>query len=161
MRRNGLTLKEMAAEFKVALSTLQEWQRKYPEFAYALDEGRDKADARVTASLYQRALGIKESIRVLNRKGEVVEVDIYEKPDTTACIFWLKNRRPDLWRDVWRHEMTGKEGGPIEHDVKYANLTDEELDRAIVREAEAITGGAASTPPVAASRSDPEAEDVP
>jgi hypothetical protein len=29
-------------------------------------------------------------------------------PDTTACIFWLKNRRKDEWRDKLDHEHSGK-----------------------------------------------------
>jgi hypothetical protein len=68
-------------------------------------EGR-LADERVTRSLYQRANGYDyDSEKVFcNAAGEVtrVPVKVHVPPDTVACIFWLKNRRKDLWRD--RHE---------------------------------------------------------
>jgi len=65
------------------------------------------ADARVEASLYHRALGYSydsEEVRVL-RDGQVIRVPIrvHMPPDTTAGIFWLKNRQPERWRD--RHEL--------------------------------------------------------
>jgi hypothetical protein len=41
-----------------------------------------EADATVAHSLYRRAVGEADHL-----------------PDTTACIFWLRNRRKDLWRD--------------------------------------------------------------
>lgn len=105
MARAGLTIPEMAREFKVAVSTVNKWRRDYPEFAEAMDDGRDLADARVEDALYQSAIS-----------GNV-----------TACIFWLKNRRPAKWRDVQRTEHTGADGGQIEH------LTSDQLDREIER----------------------------
>ena len=84
MRRNGLTLEELALEFKVSAPTLRVWANKHPTFAAALEESRDLADSRVADSLYQRAC-----------EGNI-----------TACIFWLKNRRPGDWRDVQRSEIT-------------------------------------------------------
>ena len=104
MRRNGLTLEEVAAEFKVTAKTLHVWRKKHPAFNDALNERRDAADANVAKSLYQRACGILTKVKALDRNGNLVEVDLYEKPDVTACIFWLKNRRPDDWRDVRRVE---------------------------------------------------------
>lgn len=44
----------------------------------------------------------------------LIEYEEEVPPDTTACIFWLKNRRSDLWRDKREHEHTGKNGGPID-----------------------------------------------
>lgn len=46
--------------------------------------------------------------------GELVvtkEVTKEVLPDTTAQIFWLKNRRPDRWRDKQDIEHSGQIGG--------------------------------------------------
>ena len=105
MARNGLTANEIAAELGATYRTLKRWQNRYPELADALEDGRELADARVEDSLYKRACG----------------------GDTTACIFWLCNRRKDSWRHVQRIEHTGKDGQPIEH------LTTDAVDREIAR----------------------------
>ena len=127
MARYGLTAVEIAQELGVSRPLLYQWRKRYPDFAAAMDEGRDLADARVEDSLYQRAVGIHASIRKTNRQGQVVEVDVFEPGDVTACIFWLKNRRPAQWRDVQRTEHTGRDGGPIEH------ITSDQIDREIAR----------------------------
>lgn len=68
------------------------------------------ADAKVVASLYKRANGYSHpALDIRTVDGEVVETE-YTKhypPDTVACIFWLKNRRPDLWRDRKEFEHKG------------------------------------------------------
>jgi hypothetical protein len=58
-------------------------KQKYPEFRCALKAGKEAADDRVERSLYQLAIGWNG-----------------QPPNATACIFWLKNRRKDRWRDV-------------------------------------------------------------
>jgi hypothetical protein len=74
------------------------------------------ADAEVAERLYRRALGYEHSsVKIFAdpKTGAQLVVPYTERfpPDTTACITWLKNRRPDLWRD--RTEVTGKNGGPV------------------------------------------------
>lgn len=64
----------------------------------------------MTKSLYRRANGYDQpSEKIFCYEGEVVRADTstHIPPDTTAAIFWLKNRRPDLWRDkhVQEHEL--------------------------------------------------------
>src|SRR5215831_15756104 len=73
--------------FDVSESTIDNWKAAHPEFLAALKTGRELADAEVANSLYRRAIG-----------------DGDRPPDVTACIFWLKNRRPDWWRDAHRQE---------------------------------------------------------
>jgi len=53
----------------------------------------------------------------------------HQVPDTTAQIFWLKNRKPNEWRDKQQTELTGKDGGAIEIQggPDLSNLSDEEL----------------------------------
>ena len=76
----------------------------HPEFFQSLKEGKEGADARVAQSLYRRALGWEhEAVKIVAdaKTGTEHIVPYTERypPDTTAAIFWLKNRRPDLWRD--------------------------------------------------------------
>ena len=121
----GATNKELADFFEVNEDTIKEWAKVHPEFSAALKSGREMADATVGERLFQRAIGYSHpDVHLSNYQGTVTKTDIVKHyaPDTTACIFWLKNRRPDLWRD--RVEHTGKDGGPIETSVK-----DDELAR--------------------------------
>jgi hypothetical protein len=60
-------------------------------------------------------------------------------PDTTAAIFWLKNRRREEWRDVSSHEQTGPNGGPILHATDLSTLSDDELARLIATHLEGDT----------------------
>jgi hypothetical protein len=74
--------------FGVSISGFNKWKVDYPELMESLKAGRDDADCKVVQSLYQKALG----------------------GDTTAMIFWLKNRQRFSWRDKVEQEInhTGK-----------------------------------------------------
>lgn len=114
----GLTDEQLATYFDVGVVTIRNWKAKYPEFLSALKDGKDHADAEVARSLYQRATGYShEAVKIFNDQGSPLLVPYIERypPDTTACIFWLKNRRPKEWRD--RQEHTGSDGGPLEITV--------------------------------------------
>lgn len=104
----GATVEEIADEMGVALSTIYKWRETHPEFSEALNESRALADMDVERTLYQRAMGGKsrETKRVVklddNGQPHVERIEEIERelaPDVTACIFWLKNRQPALWRD--------------------------------------------------------------
>lgn len=99
----GATDRELAAFFKVAESTLNLWKLEHPEFSESLKLGKEIADKRVEQSLYHRARGYShEAVKILMTKdGDVYREEYVEHypPDTVACIFWLKNRKPDTWRD--------------------------------------------------------------
>jgi len=110
--RLGATDQELADFFEVALSTLNLWKVQHPEFSESLKLGKEVADERVANALYQRAMGYSHpdvDIRVVD--GAIVETPLIKHyaPDTTAAIFWLKNRRPDEWRDRQEvaHDVTG------------------------------------------------------
>ena len=114
--RLGATDAEMADFFQVTLSTLSLWKVKHQEFSDSLKLGKEVADKRVEEALYNRALGYSHEetdIRVVD--GAIMETPMIKHypPDTTAAIFWLKNRRPDEWRDKRDFEHTGKDGGAI------------------------------------------------
>ncbi len=100
--RLGATDKDLADFFHVTERTLNTWKKQIPEFLQALNGGKALADAEVADRLYQRALGYthaEDDIRVCDGVIVTTPTTRHYPPDTTACIFWLKNRRPDLWRD--------------------------------------------------------------
>ncbi len=96
---SGLTDEQIADNLGVAASTLYEYKKKYPEFSEALKKGKDIADAQVVNALFKLATGFSYSEETTTAIGEVVSVQRYSKPNTTAAIFWVKNRQPDKWRD--------------------------------------------------------------
>lgn len=107
----GATNLEMAEALNVSLSTLKLWMVQHEEFSAAVKIGKESADDRVAESLYQRAMGYSHpevDIRVID--GAIVETPVIKHyaPDTTAAIFWLKNRRPQEWRDKQEIEHTGE-----------------------------------------------------
>lgn len=100
--RLGATDKELAAFFKVAVSTLNLWKKRHPEFSESLKQGKMLSDAEVADKLFRRATGYSHpDVHISNYQGVVTITPItkHYPPDPTSMIFWLKNRRPDLWRD--------------------------------------------------------------
>ena len=99
----GYTDKQLAKHFKIGKDTLYRWKREFPEFAESIKRGKNEFDSRVVEnSLLKRASGFKEDdVHISCHKGEVIKTPIkkYYPPDVTACIFWLKNRNPQRWRD--------------------------------------------------------------
>jgi hypothetical protein len=140
----GCTDREVAEFFDVHETTLRNWSAEHPEFFMALKLGKAAADDRVEQSLYRRALGYShDSVKILQNNGEPVIVPYVEHypPDTTAGIFWLKNRRPDKWRDVKAVEHSGA----VTH--RHVNeFSDEEL-AAIAAGSSTGTAATADGPP--------------
>lgn len=104
----GATDPELADFFGVSRTTIKTWKKKHPEFLAALNEGKETADAQVAEKLYRRAMGYShKAVKIItvprgnNQGSDVEQVPYVERypPDVTACIFWLKNRRPAQWRD--------------------------------------------------------------
>lgn len=113
----GATDIELADFFGVNVSTLYRWQIQYTEFCKALKIGKEAADARVERSLFAKATGYSyPAVKIMSYEGSVIEAPYREHvpPDTTAAIFWLKNRKPAEWRDLTRQEHTAPGGGPVE-----------------------------------------------
>lgn len=112
----GLTQEQIAKNMDISLSTFKEWKNKYPAISAVLKIGREQADYVMENSLYKKGTGFSVRVRKpiklktveYNREGkkikeqekiEYAEYDEYYPPDVTAQIFWLKNRKPDDWRD--------------------------------------------------------------
>ncbi len=107
----GAIDKELANFFGVSEQTLNAWKTQFPDFLEALKAGKEQADAGVAEKLYQRAMGYSHpDTHISNYQGEITETPIIKHypPDTTAAIFWLKNRRPEQWRDKTEREITIK-----------------------------------------------------
>lgn len=128
----GATDAQIADVIGVTEQTLNNWKISQPEFFESLKRGKDVADAEVASALFHRATGYshpEDDIRAVQGEIVITPTIKHYPPDTTAAIFWLKNRRPKEWRETKAVELTGSNGGP----VAYANITREELDEAIAR----------------------------
>ena len=122
----GATDKEIAEFFSVSEQTLNSWKKKFPQFLESLKKGKAVADANVASRLYSRAIGYDaKATKFATNEGRITDIEHYP-PDTTAAIFWLKNRQPAKWRDKKEVENLVKLGDELE------SMSDEEL-AAIIR----------------------------
>ena len=124
--RRGATLAELADAFDVSIRAINNWAVKYPDFGQAIEEGKEEVfDPRVERALAEKALGYSVDIEewfVVDKELVSKVVRKHYPPDSTACIFWLKNRKPEQWRDVQRHEVSGVL--PNSGDLRQALLTE-------------------------------------
>ncbi|MFC1459595.1 helix-turn-helix domain-containing protein [Microvirga arabica] len=118
----GATDEQLACFFEVSVSTINLWKQRHPEFSEPLKRGKLIADAAVAHSLFKRATGYSHpAVKIFNDQGQPLIVDYtqHHPPDTTAAIFWLKNRQPQFWRDKVEQVQTGPNGGPVQQEVTY------------------------------------------
>lgn len=102
--RDGLTdeqiMKNMGIQSK---STFYGYKKDYPNFSNALKKGKEVADYEVENALFKRAIGYTKEIKEqkIDKDGYVHDLvkEVHIPGDTTAQIYWLKNRKPDKWRD--------------------------------------------------------------
>lgn len=80
--RDGLTDEQIAKNMGISVKTLYRWQEQYSQICQSLKKGKEVVDYQVENALLSSAL----------------------EGNTTAQIFWLKNRRPDKWRDKQKEE---------------------------------------------------------
>lgn len=108
--RDGLTDEQIAKNIGISRSTLNVWKDRYSDISDALKKGKDIIDRQVENALLKRALGYEyEEVKEKFEDGVITERTVTKKevaPDTTAQIFWLKNRKPDKWRDKPGYEDT-------------------------------------------------------
>ena len=107
--RDGLTDEQIAEKMGICVATLYNWKSKYLEILEALKKGKEVVDYEVENALLKRALGysyeeVTRETQLNPRTGkyELAVTKVVTKeivPDVTAQIFWLKNRKPDKWRD--------------------------------------------------------------
>lgn len=106
----GATDAQLAEFFGVCEATINNWKLEHPEFLESIKRGKLQADADVADRLYQRAMGFEhDDVHVSNHQGMITLTPIRKihAPDTTAAIFWLKNRQSKNWRDKQEVEHSG------------------------------------------------------
>ncbi len=101
--RDGLTDDQIASNVGISRKTLYEWKTKYSDICDALKRGKEVVDIQVENALFKRAMGYEyEETKIIISEKDGKRVETVKKqmpPDTTAQIFWLKNRKPEKWRD--------------------------------------------------------------
>ena len=101
--RDGLTYEQIAHNMGIGLTTLKEWRQKEPTIQSALKKGKEVVDIEVENALLKRALGYTITLKKqkVDKEGCVHDLfeDVHVPGDTTAQIFWLKNRKRQQWRD--------------------------------------------------------------
>lgn len=123
--RDGLTDEEIASRIGINVRSLYNWKNKDVRIFQALKKGKEVVDVEVENALRKKALGFREAEQVVSTRKIVeyengrrvrevsepviTEVEKYYPPDTTAQIFWLKNRKPEQWRDKQEKEIRTEE----------------------------------------------------
>lgn len=144
--RDGLTELQIAHNLGISKATMEKYKKEHSDFLYSLKKGKEVVDFEVENALLKRALGYeyeeitKERIVRKDEHGKIL-TDIHGfptykmvvtktvkkqvAPDTTAQIFWLKNRKPEQWRDKQNVEHSGN----VTINNPYKDLTTEELKK--------------------------------
>jgi DNA-binding XRE family transcriptional regulator len=129
--RDGLTDEQIATNIGINVATLYRWENEFCDIRNALKEGKDVVDRQVENALLKSALGyMYDEVTEERRDDELVVTKVVHKevqPNTTAQIFWLKNRKRAEWRDRVENAITGADGGA----VKVETLTESDVDKRI------------------------------
>lgn len=115
--RDGLSDKQIAHNIGITQTTLYEWQKRFPELSEALKKGKEVVDREVENALLKRAMGYEydevTQEPVTDKDTGITEMRVTKRvtkqivPDVTAQIFWLKNRKPEEFRDKRDVELSG------------------------------------------------------
>lgn len=106
----GATDYELADFFGVNTATIYRWRNVHEQFCEAVRAGKERSDERVERALFNRSVGYSfESEKVFQHQGEIIRAPTVEHvpPDPGAAMNWLKNRKPDTWRDKQEIEHKG------------------------------------------------------
>ncbi len=117
MYHSGVSNEQVADFLGISRVTLNSWRERFPEFLYAMKQGRLPAVVKLVSKIFDRATGYShESVKIMQHEGKSYEHKFIEHypPDTAAGVFLLKNWEPGLYRDKAQHEHSGPDGGPIE-----------------------------------------------
>ena len=120
--RDGLIEADIAHNLGISLTTLKDYKNKYPSLMAALKKGKEVADIEVENALFKRATGyfITLNKQKVTKDGDVIDIteEVYITPDTTAQIFWLKNRKKAEWRDKHEVEKTVEVKVPMLEEIQ-------------------------------------------
>lgn len=125
--RDGLTDEQIATNIGITAKTLYDWKKKYSNICEALKRGKDVVDRQVENALLKRALGYEyEEVKEKFEGNVMTERTVTKKeviPDVTAQIFWLKNRKREVWADRQNIEISQ----PIDDSIKEMEAYFEQL----------------------------------
>lgn len=135
--RDGYTDDQIADKIDISRSTFYEWKKRFPDIADALKKSKAVYDNEVVEDLKRSTKGyyVWEEDEKIDECGNMVTVARRKRwipANTSAQIFWLKNRMRDSWQDKVEQEITGKDGGAI----NIQQVADADVDKRI-RELEA------------------------
>lgn len=135
--RDGLTDEQIAGNMGINVRTLYNWKKKSIPIFQALKIGKEVADIEVENALRKKALGFREKEQTVSARKTVeyengkrirevtepivTEIEKYYPPDTTAQIFWLKNRKPEQWRDKQEQKVDLTEAVKIVDSIGESN----------------------------------------
>ena len=126
--RDGLTEEQIAKNMGVSVKTLFNWKQKELPILQALKKGKEVVDFEVENALLKKALGYTITLhkQKVTKDGDVVDIDedMHVPPDTTAQIFWLKNRRANKWRDKVVDDEIKVASNGILNEIKEALAND-------------------------------------
>lgn len=107
--RDGLNDEQLALKLGISVSTYYQWQIDHPEFSEAIKKGKAPVDFEVENALLKRAKGYitTETVEEMYRDPATNQITSQHirritreiPPDVGAIVFWLKNRKPERWRD--------------------------------------------------------------
>lgn len=122
--RNGLTDEQIAHNIGITTTTLYDWKKKYPQFAEAVKRGKEVVDIMVENALLKSAIGYSyDEVTQIGMEdketGEKILVPVkvvtkHVQPNSTSLIFWLKNRKPEAWRDTKNIDAAVEVRNPFE-----------------------------------------------
>ena len=119
--KDGLIDEQIAKNMGVAYSTFKDWKKRFPDLSAVLKRSKEVVDREVENALFESAKGFVYEEETVTNTGEVVTVKKYSKPNVTAQIFWLKNRKRNEWRDKQEIEQTTRT-----IDIKVGDWDDED-----------------------------------
>lgn len=129
--KSGLSEKQISQNMGIAYSTLKEWKKKYSALSASLKKGKEVTDFEVENAMHKSAVGyyVEETKTYITETNGVQtkKIEKYKKwipPNTTAQIFWLKNRKPDVWMDRKAKENANKNDSEL---ARYFELLDDRL----------------------------------
>lgn len=94
----GLSKVDIAKTFfNIKEKDFDTWEKIYPDFSDAYEQGSLMADAAVTKSLFNRARGVTVTKQKVGKDNQIVEIEEELPPDTAACLAWLERKRGEKW----------------------------------------------------------------
>ncbi|OAW21629.1 helix-turn-helix domain-containing protein, partial [Staphylococcus epidermidis] len=123
--RKGLSNKQIAQNMGIHQATFYKWQNKYSEIYDTIKKGKEVVDYEVENTLLKCALGFEYEETKVNSDGTTIKYIKHVKPNVTAIIFWLKNRKPNEWLEGYQDDSN------INYNIDFSDVSTEDLRNCI------------------------------